>query len=759
MANVLDQTSREDTPLPGGMPAGRFESLLMGEHEPSLSELWHKVSHARPRLAPHAQVIRQSFGNRVVYIVEDPAAGHFYRLSESAYHFLGLLDGRTTVDEAWEAASVQLGDMAPTQRECVDLLGKLQLFGLLVGDLPLSAEMIAERQLLARKQDLQRRTGKGMAFLIPLLNPERFLEAISPALRAIFSRVGLALWSVLILIGIGCLFAGRRELGSQFNQLLDPGNLAWLAVLLVVIRAWHEFGHACACKAMGGRCTEIGIMLVAYTLPFPYCDATSAWRFPEVYRRVVVAAGGVLFELASAAVAAVLWSITEPGLVKTLAFNTIVISGITTLVFNLNPLLRYDGYYILSDILGSPNLQTRSTELWRFIIEKFAFRVRAPKPPTLASTNEAIILLVYGLLSWPYRLFITFSMVALIGGRYLSLGLAIAGVLFTMWFVWPLIKGVHYLLTSPRLLGRRGRAFGVVGAVLAVLVLLLAVIPFPASGIAAGMVEAAAREPVRALESGFFDKILVKVGDQVEKDQPLIVMHSTEIEADVAVAKAKLEAAQAELDAVSTTTPAKREIARLKVEQATRDLEQASKALERLTVRAPISGILHAEGGQIGLDHSVGRYVRRGELFAEVLSPDRLVIKALLSDREQAYVFRGPPETWSSVPASARLRGDPGRTIPAKVLRVNPAASTRLSVRPAAAQVGGDVQLDPTDKDQSRTLVPQFVVEVVPEVEGTRPAALRPGQFARVRLSAPSEPLVSQWWRRGRQYLAARWAT
>lgn len=759
MTDPADQTPREDSGPRPGAPVGRLESLLLGEHQPSLSELWHKVADTRPKLASHAQIIRQSFGPHVVYIVEDPAAGQFYRLSESAYFFLGLLDGRCTVDEAWESAGVQLGESSPTQRECVDLLGKLQLYGLLIGDLPLSAEMIAERQLMARKQDLQRRTGRGMAMLIPLVNPERLLEALSPVLRVIFSRWGLAAWSIWMLIGLVAGLSSWRQFGSQFNQILDPGNLFFLALLLTVLRGWHEFGHACACKAMGGRCTEIGLMLVAYVIPFPYCDATSAWRFPEVYRRVVVAAGGVLFEMVLASLAAVIWSVTEPGLIKTLCFNTMVISGITTLVFNLNPLLRYDGYYILSDVLGAPNLSQRSIEFWKFLIEKFAFNIRAPRPPSIRSTGEAWLLLVYGALSWPYRLFVTFSLVAIIGGRYLSVGLVLATVLLFMWFVWPLLKGLNYLVSSPRLLGRRGRAVGVVAGTLGVLVLLLGIIPFPAASFASGTVEPTRREPVRALEVGFVDQVLVKVGDLVKKDQPLVILRSADIDASVLAAEARVEVARAELDAAPSNNPAKRQIARLKLESALRDSEQARLEAGRLVVAAPMDGRVHAQGGQLSLDSLVGRSVKRGELFAQILT-DELIVKATLSDREHSYVFRGASDTWNAVRASARIRGRAGSLIPCTVQRVAPAASRILSSPAASSLAGGDVAIDPTDKERTRTLVPQFIVEVRPVEEPGAPAAhrpLRPGQYARVRLAAPSEPLAAQWWRRARQYLAARW--
>src|SRR5436190_7852151 len=340
--------------------------LLREDVISSFSDLWYRLGGTRPRLSPHAKVTRQRFGGHASYIVEDPASGNYYRLSEPAYFFIGLLDGRRTVDHAWEACNAQLGDDAPTQRECVELLSRLQLYGCLSGDLPLAADMVELRRREARQRRMQRRAGRGISMTVPLLNPEPMLESAKHLLAGVFSKWGAAAWVTVVVFALYRVIVRRDALADGLSGVLNPSNLLWLGIVFLLLRALHEFGHAAATKAMGARCTEIGLMLIALVLPFPYCDTSAAWRLPEVWKRVIVSAGGMIVETFAAALAAIAWSYMgkdDAGLPRTILYNTMVLSGVTTIVFNINPLLRYDGYYILSDITGSANLAMRGQEL------------------------------------------------------------------------------------------------------------------------------------------------------------------------------------------------------------------------------------------------------------------------------------------------------------------------------------------------------------------------------------------------------------
>ena len=736
--------------------------MLREETTSSFSDLWYRIGATRPRLGAHAQVTRQRFGPHMAYIVEDPAAAQFYRLSEPAYFFVGLLDGQRTVDDAWDACNAQLGDDAPTQKECVDLLARLQRYGLLEGDLPLAPDMVLLRYQQVARAKFDRRASKFFALTIPLLNPEPFLRLIEPALRVVFSWVGVVVWLLSIGAGLYSVVRQRAEIGSQLNGLLDPANLPLLTLVFLLLRAWHEFGHAAACKAMGGRCTRVGILLLLLVLPLPFCDASSAWRFPEIWRRVLVSAAGMLFEMFVAGIAAVIWANSEPGDIRTIAYSIMVLASVTTLVFNANPLLRYDGYYILSDITGTPNLAQRSRDLWRFLLERYAFGVRGLKPPAVRSSAQAWMLGVYGVLSLPYRIFVLATLLLVIAPLYITLGIILASIAFAAWVIWPICKGLGYLAGDPRLIGRRGRAVGVTTAALAALVLLVGVVPLPAAGYASGTVEPLDRAPVRPGEAGFVEEILVRSGDRVTAGQPLLRLRNTEITQALAQAESMLVRARVSRDSAATRGPAERDVAERAIEKAQAELDRARQRAAALTVLAPIDGrVQPATGTDEFLQKLVGRFVTKGGLIGHVANTDRPVVRALVSDLDQAYVFRNTSGTTSNpsiadVHASFRVKGRAGHRFEARILRVAPAGSRTLSTGSLSTSAGGDILIDPTDPDHRRTLQSLFQVEVEPTDPGV---PLFMGQRAKVRLGIAAEPLVTQLWRRAQQYINLRPAT
>ncbi len=732
--------------------------MLRPDVQASFSDLWYRVIDSRPRLSPHARVIRQRYGPGITFIVEDPAGGHYYRLSEPAYFFLGLLDGRTTIDEAWEACCVQLGDAAPSQREIINLLAQLQLYGLLVGDQPLSSEMLEQRIQEARSQRFHRRAGRFVFPSIPLVNPEPFLERTKGFWNLVFSRAGLVIWLVTITISLLMVLPRYREFGSAFNGLLDPRNLIWMSILFLFIRAIHELGHAAACKAMGGRCTEIGLILIALILPLPYCDASSAWRFPELSKRVLVSAGGMLVEFFFAAIAGIIWVVVDPRdapLVHSLAFNTMVISSVTTLVFNLNPLLRYDGYYILSDVAGIPNLAQRSRTLWQFLIERYGFGIGRIKQPAVRDRAEFWIMAVYGVLAPPYRLFIGVSILLIISSQYLTIGLLIGGVMAVMWFAWPVMKGLAYLFTSPKLLGRRARAVSIIGSLATALVLLIGVVPAPASGYAHGVLEPTQRELLRAGEDGFIKAVHVRAGDQVGAGHLVIEMENPAIEQALAMARIKVREEQINLDRATEVSPQYREIARRRLETALRRLDRAQLSQDRMQVECTITGRIVAPSGTgIDLENLEGRFVSKGTALAMVASIDQLRLTAQMSDREFAHVFPDADlETARERRALVRVRGRADQSTPARLVSLAQAGFRRLEDPASSNAAGGSIAMDPNDPKREATLMPLFTLQIEP-IE--QPPWWQPGLRAKVRFPLDSAPLATQLWRKARQYLSGR---
>lgn len=715
----------------------------------TFADMWYRVADQRPRVSVHARFVRQRHGPTVSYVIDDPSGGHFYRLSESARFFLGLLDGNRTVDNAWEACLAQLGDDAPTQKECIELLSQMQLFGLLVGDQPIAADMIPERQARFKQQRLKQRTGNWMFFNIPLLNPEPVLRGLEPYLRVIWSRYGLAAWLLIVLAAIGVFITHTDRLDSAFNGILDPANLVWIGILFLFIRAVHEFGHAMACKAMGGRCTEIGVMLIAMLLPLPYCDASSSWKFPETWRRVVVGLGGMIVEIFFAAIATFIWAFAEPGLARALAFNTMLISGVSTVIFNANPLLRYDGYYILSDLAGSPNLAQRAKSIWQYWIHKKWFGVISSRPPYIRDSAEARLLFVYHACAVPYRLFITFSILAIISTQYLSLGLILAVFFGFVWFVWPVVKAAWFLLTSPQLMGRRSRSIGVTLAIIGPIVLVLCVIPLPASGTLPAVVESEGLSIVRPLSSGYINRIAVEPGSRVSKGDVLIKLENPSILADLRAARARIQRASATLDDSSIRGIAERRVAEAQYERTLAEAQEFEERARNLEVIAEIDGTFVAIGGSgHEMKNMIGRFLERGSVIAAVVPDDSFIVRAAVTDARAGAVL--PVLSKQNASTEVRLRGEAWRTIPANVARVWPAGTRDIESAQLSTVTGGEIVADP--QQGGRSLENFTLVDFTPESTD----GLLPGRRAKVRVALEPSTILSRVSRRVQQFIDGR---
>lgn len=722
----------------------------------TFSDLWYRVGPTRPALSVHARVVRQYYGPSVTYIVEDPASGQFYRMSESAHFFLGMLDGKTTVDQAWQACNDQLGDAAPTQREVIELLSRLQMFGLMLGESALDAEMLEQRLHKARQQRLRKRTGRWMFPHVPLVNPEPVLRRHASLCRALFSPAAGVLWAILVLVALGLVIANTGRFGDALNHVaqLSPTTIATLGIVFIVLRILHELGHAVACKAFGGRSTEIGVILIAYVLPLPYCDASSAWLFPKIWPRVAVSLGGIFAESVLAALAALYWALGSDPTWTSIAYQVMLVSGVSTLLFNLNPLLRYDGYYILSDLAGVHNLTQRSREMLKYLLERYAFGLKGARGPSYRSAFEAWLLVVYGLLAMPYRIFIAIAILLLISSQYLTLGVVIAVVMGALWLVYPILKSIGYLASESRLEGHRARAWGVTLAALAIVLGPVMLAPLPTPAYAAATVEPARMAGLRTLEDGWLAELLIEPGQAVEAGQVVARLENLALRAELELMQARLAQAQTQYRASLTGQPAEMEEYSQALLLATEQYERVRRRIADLVVVAPVSGRLSPLQGQASSDMlaMVGGFLRRGTALGMVISEQELVVRAMVPDRDHAFVFRG--QDAGDVRARVRLASEPGRVVDAGVLTIAPIGSRDFSSQALSSQAGGSVMADPrSSSERPMALTPSFVIDLR-LIEA--PKAAVSGVRASVRLDGPRLPLGVRWWRRASQFFEGR---
>ncbi len=705
------------------------------------SPSWYRVARLRPRLRPHARIHRHFYRGELWYVVQDPVSGRFHRFTPAAYSVVGLLDGRRTLAEVWEEVVSRLGDDAPTQEEVIRLLTQLHRADLLLSDGLVPAEEIVERQRRQRRRQRLQHFKNPLALRIPLLDPDRLLDVLAPLARPLFTLPGFLLW--LAVMGWGGMTALSHWPALTENlsdRVLALENLWLLTLAFVVVKACHELGHGLAVKRWGGEVHEMGIMLLVL-MPVPYVDASAASAFPEKGRRIVVGAAGMMVELLIAALALLVWLQAEPGALRALAFNVLFVSGVSTLLFNGNPLLRFDGYYILADWLEIPNLGQRANQYVGYLIQRHLFRIEKARSP-VAARGEAPWLLGYAIASFIYRMVVMLAIALFVAGQYFTLGLLLALWAVFLTVLLPLGRQLLFLARSPVLQGRRGFAVAMSGVVVGVLVLLLGWVPLPYAVRAEGVLWVPERAQVQAGVDCRLERVVVESGTVVARGQVLLHCTAPELAAQAKVMAAQLAELRARYDQQRYEDRVQAQLTR----QEMRHLEAAAGRLaERLAeraIRSPADGVLVFARPQ----DLPGRHVRQGEALGYVLETAAPPIARVVVDQDGVEVAR------DAQAIEIRLARRLDQVWPAYLVREVPEATDRLP-GPALSLEGGGPFAAQGAGGELRTLQRLFQFELeLPET--TVPGVV--GERVYVLFRQAPRPLAWQAYRGLRQLFLSR---
>jgi putative peptide zinc metalloprotease protein len=449
----------------------------MPDPNQTFSESWYRIAGQRISLRPSVIVHRQTFRGQRWIVLQNPFSNQYFRLRPAAYEFVARLRRDRTVQEVWQECLDKFPDEAPGQEAVIQLLSQLYFANLLQYEAASDTAQLFQRYVKTRQREIRARLMNVMFMRFPLLDPDRFLVRTLPLARAVINPIGALIWLIVVGAAIKLVLDNWGALREQSQAVLAPNNLFLLYAGLVVVKTLHEFGHAYFCRRFGGEVHVMGIMLMIFT-PIPYMDATSSWGFRNRWHRLLVGAAGMIVELFVAALATFVWANTGPGTIHSLAYNMMFVASVSTIIFNINPLLRYDGYYILSDMLEIPNLYQKSIQQLKHLFERYLFGVEKSESPTQFKREKGW-LTAYGISSNIYRIVIFTGIMLFVADRFLLLGILMAIICGISWIVAPVLKLFKYLATSPSLDRHRWRAVSSSAAVLAGLIILLDVIPFP----------------------------------------------------------------------------------------------------------------------------------------------------------------------------------------------------------------------------------------------------------------------------------------
>lgn len=496
-------------------------------------------------------------------VVKDPVGLKYHRLQVEQYHVLELLDGQRSLEEVRDELKITYPTVQLQLSDIQQLITDLHKKGLLQTDrVGQAGALIRERRKEAADK-LKQKLMSLLYFRLPGWDPEKTLQWLHPLVKWMWNPVVvffcmLFVASAWLLLAIN--FDVFRSKLPEFEQFFGWPNLLYMWATLGIAKIIHEFGHGVSCKHYGGECHEMGVMLLVFS-PCLYCDVTDSWMLKSKWQRIIIAAAGMYIEVIISAFAIYIWWFTKPGMLNYLALNTFFVTTITTVIFNANPLMRFDGYYMMSDFLEIPNLRAKSDKLLRESFGWYCLGIEAKPDPFMPETGKAWFV-TYAIAAWLYRWVILFSIslflyTVLKPYDLQSLGVVLcivsmSGIFFSMG------KNLYQMISAPRLEPLSKPKIAITCTVFGLVLLAALSIPIPwhvsgpftiepqeladvsieyggqlltPEGLQKKIASLAPGDPVLPILQQAVDyKARIKPGDWVEEGQILAVLENRELE-------------------------------------------------------------------------------------------------------------------------------------------------------------------------------------------------------------------------------------
>lgn len=694
---------------------------------------WYRIADIKLALRNHIRINQHEYRGVTWYILQDKARGTHHRFNETAYNFIKLIDGHRTVNEIFEFLRDEVGDDAPSQDEVVRLLGQLYYSDhLLSENMPDISELI-NRRGKHRKQQIKSRYTNPMSIRLPLLDPDKFLDKWMPQVRPLFSITAAVISLFIVLMALLETMHYWERISNHFTEnALTTGNLFVLWLVYPLVKGLHELGHAFVVKRWGGEVHELGIMLLVL-MPVPYVDASSSTCFRSKRKRMIVGGAGILVEIFLASIALLIWLNIQQGLLSDIMFNIMIIGGASTLLFNGNPLLRFDGYYVLADAVEIPSLAGRANKYYGYLVKRFLFSIKNATSPVTVSSERAWFV-GYGAASFVYRMTIIVAIVLFVANKYFFIGVLLAAWAVIMQLVVPIGRWLTYLSSSTELTYKRKQAYTVSIALLLIVTVGICTIPAPLNTVTQGVVWMPEKSYLRAGGDGFIKQVLAQDGQAVKQGDKLIVTSDPLLVDEIKLYQAKLRELELKHDALAHNDIVESELIREEIVVLTARLDRLRQKISELTISSPVDGVFIVPGSKDLQDY----YINKGDTVAYVINHDDVSVRAVVPQNSIGLVRKHTEKV------EIRMEGQVQKNLVSDVEREIPAATFMLPNKALSVEGGGVIQTDPFDDNGTKTKDQYFQFDL------TLPEDVNHyyvGQRVHVRFSHGNEPLAMQWYR------------
>ncbi len=642
----------------------------------------HSVREAellRPRLRPGLRFSIQESGGHRVCVIEDPFASRFHRVGLPEYHFFRALDGAQSLAAILARLARDGSGESFTEAEALQMVRWLKDNHLLAIE---STRATGEREHSAHALRFALTWLNPLVLKLPLARPDRFFTAVEPAFRWALGGFGLALWLLVVATGAAHVAMDWPRFGRDFGGFLARDHWLWLFLVWAGLKIAHECGHGIFCKHFGAAVREVGMIFVLF-IPMGYVDATASLGLASKWRRIMVASAGLYVEFFLAALAAIVWARTAPGALHTAAHDAVVTGTVVTLLFNANPLMRFDGYFVLSELLDLPNLATRGKNWTQRALSWLLSGARPLRPAPLRTRAEWIVAL-YGVAALGWQVVVAAGL--LVGASTLLKGggLGLAVVAAVAWVAVPLWRFGAALADSAGAGVTAWLRLALRGALLAALPAAALFVPFHRSVTSPGVVELADTHALRVECPGFVSQVLVHDGEMVTRGQVLFEL--TNDEAAAALARSRIDLARQELRArraFSTGDVSGFQAENAQAEALRTTVAERASYLATLRIRAPMDGRVTNRH----LAQMAGTFLPAGSEALRLGRGAGSDVRIAISQADEPH--------WREVaggPLRAKIAGRSG-VFAAQLVRLEPRATRELPDPALTALAGGPLAL------------------------------------------------------------------
>ncbi len=498
------------------------------------------------RIRADLAIRRQSYQSCTSWVVKDPLGLRYFRFRDEEYAVLTLLDGNRSLEQVKREYDRRFSPERISLQDLWQFISSLHQSGLVTADAPGQGEQLLKRRREQKKRMLTAKLANVLALRVRGIDPDRLLTWMLPGTRWLFSpavllaALALGLSALLLVTVEFHVFQSRLP---DFYQFFSLGNSAWLLVAMSFAKILHEFGHGLSCKHFGGECHEMGAMFLVFT-PCLYCNVSDSWLLPSKWQRAAIGAAGMYIEMIIASICTFLWWFSQPGLFNHLCLNLMFVCSVSTVLFNANPLLRFDGYYILSDLSEIPNLRTKATRILNRAMARWCLGMKQPDDPLLPQQNRGFFA-AYAIAAVAYRWVITVSIMLFLlkvfePYRLESLGHIMIGLSLFGLVIMPLWKLGKFFHAPGRLEQVKRRNLLATLGVLAAVFAVLAFVPFPHRVKCEFTIEPHDAEPVYVHTPGVLQNVLVKRQQPVAANEQLAELVNLELTQQMLAQQAEL---------------------------------------------------------------------------------------------------------------------------------------------------------------------------------------------------------------------------